>query len=117
MEHIVINGGSRLSGKITVSGMKNAALPIIFATILAEDVCVIENLPEINDVASSLEIFHGTGLGNSVTSPNLSTPSSTHIFTSFSFIRPQTLRPIFLSLICLYHHAVYFLEAVASTAS
>ena len=61
MEHIVINGGSRLSGKITVSGMKNAALPIIFATILAEDVCVIENLPEIKDVTSSLEILRLMG--------------------------------------------------------
>ncbi len=61
MEHIVINGGSRLSGKITVSGMKNAALPIIFASILAEDVCVIENLPEIKDVTSSLEILRAMG--------------------------------------------------------
>lgn len=61
MEHIVINGGSRLSGKITVGGMKNAALPILFASIIAEDVCVIENLPDIKDVASSLEILRAMG--------------------------------------------------------
>lgn len=61
MERIVISGGKPLRGEIGVSGMKNAALPILFATILAEDVCVIENLPDISDVADSLEILRCMG--------------------------------------------------------
>ena len=61
MERIVINGGRTLDGKIRVSGAKNAALPILFATILAEDICIIENLPEISDVADSLEILRTMG--------------------------------------------------------
>ncbi|MBO4501950.1 MAG: UDP-N-acetylglucosamine 1-carboxyvinyltransferase [Clostridia bacterium] len=61
MERIVINGGRKLHGKIRVSGAKNAALPILFATILAEDACIIENLPEISDVTDSLEILRAMG--------------------------------------------------------
>lgn len=61
MERIIINGGVPLEGTIEVSGMKNAALPILFATILAEDTCIIENLPVISDVADSLEILRCMG--------------------------------------------------------
>ncbi|MFA6729377.1 MAG: UDP-N-acetylglucosamine 1-carboxyvinyltransferase [Eubacteriales bacterium] len=61
MERICINGGIQLSGEIEVSGMKNAALPVLFATILAEGVSVIENLPNISDVADSLEILRCMG--------------------------------------------------------
>ena len=61
MEKIVINGGNRLCGEIEVSGMKNAAVAIIFATILNEDRCVIENLPLISDVTAALEILSKIG--------------------------------------------------------
>ena len=79
MERIVINGGRKLGGKIRVSGAKNAALPILFATILAEDVCIIENLPEIGDVTDSLEILRA--MGASVTMLDLTTAKidTTHI--------------------------------------
>ncbi len=61
MESFIVNGGRKLSGKITVSGMKNAALPILFSTILVEDRCVIENIPDIRDVATSLKILTEMG--------------------------------------------------------
>lgn len=61
MERFIINGGKRLSGKIEVSGMKNAALPIFFSTILVEDRCIIENIPEIRDVTTALEIITAMG--------------------------------------------------------
>ncbi len=61
MERFIINGGKKLSGKITVSGMKNAALPIIFSTILVEDRCIIENIPDIRDVSTALEIITAMG--------------------------------------------------------
>ncbi len=61
MEQIVINGGRSLFGNVEISGMKNAALPIIIACILTEDVCVIENLPCISDVTLSLEILKSMG--------------------------------------------------------
>lgn len=61
MEKIVINGSKPLSGCITVGGMKNAALPVIFASILVEDKCLIENLPNVSDVTRSLEILSAMG--------------------------------------------------------
>ena len=48
-------------GTVTIGGMKNAALPIIFATILVNDVCILENLPEVSDIYSALEIVRRMG--------------------------------------------------------
>lgn len=60
-EKLVINGGKPLTGEIEISGMKNSAVAIIFGTILTEDKCVIENLPDISDVADSLAILQHIG--------------------------------------------------------
>jgi len=61
MEKVIIDGGTKLEGTITVSGMKNAAVAVLYATVLAADVCVIENLPNISDVRISLEILRSVG--------------------------------------------------------
>ena len=58
---IIIQGGKPLYGDISISGMKNAALPIIFATILVKDVCILENIPEVSDIDTSLEILKAMG--------------------------------------------------------
>ena len=47
-----IEGGHRLEGTVTISGAKNASVAIIPAAILAGEVCVLENLPHIEDVLS-----------------------------------------------------------------
>lgn len=52
MEKLVITGGKRLNGEVFISGAKNAAVAIIPAAIMADGVCIIENLPNIEDVAS-----------------------------------------------------------------
>lgn len=52
MEKLVITGGKRLNGDVYISGAKNAAVAIIPAAIMAGGVCVIDNLPYIEDVAS-----------------------------------------------------------------
>ncbi len=59
---IIISGGKPLYGEIPVSGMKNAAVAILFSTILTEDKCIIENLPDISDVNVSLEILRSIGV-------------------------------------------------------
>jgi len=61
MKKIVINGGKRLEGSINVSGMKNAALPIIFACILTPEECILENIPDVTDVNLSLRILEDMG--------------------------------------------------------
>ena len=58
---IMIRGGKPLYGDITISGMKNAALPILFATILVKDVCTLENIPAVSDISTSLEILEAMG--------------------------------------------------------
>ena len=51
-DHITIDGKQRLHGEVYINGAKNAALAIIPASVLSNDVCVIENLPDIDDVTS-----------------------------------------------------------------
>ncbi len=57
----MIRGGRPLMGEVEISGAKNAVSAILPATILAEGVCVIENLPDIRDVSASVEILSAMG--------------------------------------------------------
>lgn len=61
MDKLVICGGKPLFGDIEVSGAKNAALPVILSSILVEDKCIIENVPNVSDVSLSLEIIQSMG--------------------------------------------------------
>lgn len=82
MEKYIINGGKALKGEVTVSGAKNAAVAILAATVLAEGVCVIENVPDIRDVFTSLNIL--TELGAKVRYINKTTVEidTTHLATT-----------------------------------
>jgi UDP-N-acetylglucosamine 1-carboxyvinyltransferase len=61
MSSFCIQGGNKLQGSVTVSGMKNAATPIIAATLLTADPCRIRNVPRITDVARMIEILQSLG--------------------------------------------------------
>ena len=61
MEHFAIRGGKPLQGEIEVQGAKNAAFPLICASILTKEDCVIENIPLVEDVFRLLEILEGMG--------------------------------------------------------
>ncbi len=61
MEKIVVRGGKPLFGNVEISGMKNAALPIIYACVLIKSKCVIENVPAVRDVSLSLSILKEMG--------------------------------------------------------
>lgn len=50
MDYLCINGGYPLSGTVTISGAKNAAIALLPATLLSDSPCTIENLPQIDDV-------------------------------------------------------------------
>jgi len=65
MDKLQITGGSQLDGSIRISGAKNAALPILMSTLLAEGTTSIGNVPHLNDVTTTLELL-GI-LGNSMT--------------------------------------------------
>lgn len=61
MEKLLINGGNSLSGTITCSGAKNAALPMIAATILCNDSVVLKNLPYLQDITTMFELLGSMG--------------------------------------------------------
>ena len=61
MEKFVISGGKRLCGEVEISGAKNAAVAIISATILAEGVCRLENIPNVRDVRILMQILDEMG--------------------------------------------------------
>ncbi len=61
MEVFEIQGGKKLSGTITVAGLKNAATPILAATLLTRETCVLKNIPLIEDVFRMLEILESLG--------------------------------------------------------
>ncbi len=54
---LLIEGGTRLSGRVRVSGAKNASLPIIFATILTSDPCTVEDVPQLLDVKNACDLL------------------------------------------------------------
>ncbi len=57
MEKLLVRGGNRLHGEVSISGAKNAAVAILPACLLVKDVCRIENLPDIKDVKLFLRIL------------------------------------------------------------
>lgn len=61
MDNFVINGGHELFGEVNISGAKNAAVAIIPAAILADDLVRIENIPQISDVRLIIEILDRMG--------------------------------------------------------
>lgn len=61
MEKFIINGGKPLKGSVRISGAKNAAVAILPAVLLADEPCVIENLPEISDVTTLLKSLQTLG--------------------------------------------------------
>src|SRR5688500_20268843 len=61
LERFLVEGGRRLEGSIRPGGNKNAALPILAACLLTDDVGVLRNLPDIQDVRVMLQILEGLG--------------------------------------------------------
>jgi len=61
MEKLLIKGGSSLSGKISCSGAKNAALPMIASTILTNEKVVLKNLPYLQDITTMFELLGSMG--------------------------------------------------------
>ncbi len=61
MEKLLIKGGNSLSGTITCSGAKNAALPMIASTILCDEKVILKNLPYLQDITTMFELLGSMG--------------------------------------------------------
>ena len=62
MQKLVIQGGTPLTGEVYISGAKNAALPILCASLLTEETLKIENVPQLNDVTTMLALLRQMGI-------------------------------------------------------
>ncbi|MBD1553316.1 UDP-N-acetylglucosamine 1-carboxyvinyltransferase [Pseudomonas typographi] len=62
MDKLIITGGARLNGEIRISGAKNAALPILAATLLADGPVTVSNLPHLHDITTMIELFGRMGI-------------------------------------------------------
>ncbi|NYT61632.1 UDP-N-acetylglucosamine 1-carboxyvinyltransferase [Alcaligenaceae bacterium] len=62
MDKLLITGGNRLKGEITVSGAKNAALPILCASLLTADTITLDNVPNLKDIGTTLRLLGQMGV-------------------------------------------------------
>ena len=63
MQKIIVTGGARLNGEVRISGAKNAVLPILCATLLADAPVRITNVPRLHDVLTTAKLLAGLGAG------------------------------------------------------
>ena len=63
MDKLLIQGGKALSGEVAISGAKNAALPILCASLLTAEPLHLTNVPHLNDIATMLRLLAGMGVG------------------------------------------------------
>ena len=61
MDSLIVRGGHRLDGTLRASGSKNAALPIMAATLLTQGVCQLERIPVLRDIATMLTLLSSLG--------------------------------------------------------
>ncbi|MET0281279.1 MAG: UDP-N-acetylglucosamine 1-carboxyvinyltransferase [Steroidobacteraceae bacterium] len=62
MDRLLVTGGRRLDGEVRISGAKNAALPILAATLLAEEPVVIGNVPQLHDITTMIQLLGRMGV-------------------------------------------------------
>lgn len=62
MDKLIVKGGSPLNGDIKVSGAKNAALPVLIASLLTEEPLVVGNIPHLHDITTTLELLGRIGV-------------------------------------------------------
>ena len=61
MDKLEVFGAKKLKGKVNISGSKNAALPILAATILTNKKIILNNLPEVKDIETMLKLLETIG--------------------------------------------------------
>ena len=69
MDKLIITGGTPLNGEVAISGAKNAALPILCASLLTADPLHLSNLPHLNDISTMLRLLAQMGVGVTLDGP------------------------------------------------
>jgi UDP-N-acetylglucosamine 1-carboxyvinyltransferase len=98
MDKLIIEGGARLKGEVTISGAKNSVLPILAATLLTDDACIIKGIPNLRDTNTMLKILRC--LGKNVEFENgtaiISQPKSINFVADYKLV--STMRASFCVL-------------------
>lgn len=99
MDKLTITGGTPLNGEIRVSGAKNAALPILIATLLVDGPVIIRNVPHLYDVTTTMELLGGMGvdlLVHECMSLEIDSRPIKHLFAPYDLVK--TMRASILVL-------------------
>lgn len=108
MDKLIVSGGQPLSGQIRISGAKNAALPVIVASLLVDGVCTIGNIPHLNDVTTTLDLLGRMGVEITVDEKlnvAIDTTNIKHYIAHYELVR--TMRASILVLGPLLAHYGY----------
>ncbi len=109
MDKFVINGGTPLKGEVVISGAKNAAVAIVAATILSDEPCILENVPEISDIGICLKILYEMGAGVRIIDKNtmrIDTRNITDPVVPYELARSMRASSYFLgTLLGRFHRA------------
>jgi UDP-N-acetylglucosamine 1-carboxyvinyltransferase len=98
MDYLQIQGPTKLSGTVTISGAKNAALPLITLTLLAHNPLKITNMPEVVDIKTLLKLLQNLGASCSLKDHVLSVDTSTVNHTMANYDIVKTMRASILVL-------------------
>jgi UDP-N-acetylglucosamine 1-carboxyvinyltransferase len=103
VDKIVVRGGRRLQGDVVVSGSKNAALPVLLSSLLTEELCEYQNIPDLMDIHTTLKLLSGLGVrvqrqndGNGLTNICLEAGSGIELEAPYDLVK--TMRASFLVL-------------------
>lgn len=99
MQKIVMEGGWPLKGEVTISGSKNAALPTLFATLLADRPCGLRNIPKLRDVDTTVRLlqFMGAKVSNGYPRGLQVSPASvSHLEAPYALVK--TMRAAVLAM-------------------
>ena len=105
MDKLIITGGAKLDGEIRISGAKNAALPIIVSTLLADEPVTIENIPHLHDITTTMELLGRMGVSitmNEKMSVEVDASTIKHYVAPYELVR--TMRASILVLGPLLAH-------------
>jgi UDP-N-acetylglucosamine 1-carboxyvinyltransferase len=101
MDKLIIEGGVPLRGEVVTNGAKNAALPIMAATLLTTDECIIENVPLVEDVRTMAEILRRLGccvhLDEHAHRVSVRAPDAAHLNTDVPVELARKMRASFLT--------------------
>lgn len=98
MEKLIIEGGRPLHGQVRISGAKNAALPLIAATLLAEGVHTLTNVPDLRDTRTILRLLESLGITWERQGSTLRIDSTNLVYSEASYDLVKTMRASVLVL-------------------